>query len=181
MFHSNTELLIDYWRGQRRDDALPARADVDPAQFAPLLPQVFIAGRRSSGVYPLRLVGEFIVDLHGRALRGDDHALFWSPGHRLELQLALERALRHPEPVVISAEGRTDEAVDLRLEVLFAPLAGPDGVPDRFLGLYQPTSSVAVLRGRPVRELMIRAVGGLERSMVTPRLRLAALDGRHIA
>jgi hypothetical protein len=181
MFHSNTELLIDYWRSRQRGDASPARADIDPAHFAPLLSQVFIAGRRGSGVYPLRLVGEFIVDLHRRVSRGDDHALFWAPGHRLELHLSLERALRHPQPVVISAEGRTDEDVDLRLEVLYAPLAGPDGVADRFLGLYQPTSEVALLRGRPVRELMIRAVGGLDRSLVTPRLRLAALDGRRIA
>jgi hypothetical protein len=181
VFHSNTEMLIDYWRGRKAGAPLPARADIDPADFAPLLPQVFIAGRRTSGVYPLRLVGEFLVDLHGRALKGDDLARLWSPGHRIELHLALERALRRPDPVVISAEGRTDEGALMRLEVLFAPLAGPDGDADRFLGLYQPTSTIARLAGRPIRELLIRAVGGTDARSKLPRLRLAALDGRRIA
>ena len=180
MFHSNIELLIDYWRARRGDAALPARNDIDPADFAPLLPQVFMAGRRGSGVYPLRLVGEFVIDLHGRGLRGEDAARLWSPGHRLELQLALEKGVRLPEPVVISAEGATDEGAELRLEVLFAPLAGPDGEADRFLGLYQPTSALAALRDRPIRELMIRAVGGTD-ATPAPRLRLAALHGRRIA
>jgi hypothetical protein len=173
-------MLIDYWRGRKAGAPLPARSEIDPADFAPLLPQVFIAGRRTAGVYPLRLVGEFLLDLHGRSLRGDDLARLWSPGHRIELHLALERALRRPDPVVISAEGRTDEGALLRLEVLFLPLAGPDGEPDRFLGLYQPTSTAVRLAGRPIRELMIRAVGGTDAAK-TPRLRLAALDGRRIA
>jgi len=181
MFHSNTELLIDYWRATKGDGPLPARAEVDPAAFAGLLPQVFIAGRRSSGVYPLRLAGEFVIDLHGRGLRGEDHAQLWSRGHRMELQLALEQALSRGEPVVVSAEGATDEGACLRLEVLFAPLAGPDGLADRFLGLYQPTSAVAPLRGRPVRELQIRAVGGADVRTIAPRLRLAAVDGRRLA
>ncbi len=181
MFHSNIELLIDYWRATRGDAPLPARADIDPADFSGLLPQVFIATRRDSGVYPLRLVGEFVIDLHGRSLRGEDLMRLWAPSHRIELQLALEQALRRRDPVVISAEAQTDEGVQLRLEVLFAPFAGPGDEADRFLGLYQPISTVAALRGRPIRELMIRAVGGADTRLVGPRLRLAALDGRQIA
>jgi len=181
MFHSNTELLIDYWRATKGDAPLPARADVDPAAFASLLPQVFIAGRRGSGVYPLRLIGEFVIDLHARGLRGEDLSQLWARGHRIELQLALEQALGRCEPVVISSEGATDAGASLRLEVLFAPLAGPGGDADRFLGLYQPTSAVAHLRGRPVRELLIRAVGGADARSLPPRLRLAAVDGRRLA
>jgi hypothetical protein len=181
MFHSNIELLIDYWRATRGEAPLPARADIDPADFSSLLSQVFIASRRQSGVYPLRLVGEFVIDLHGRSLRGDDLMRLWAPSHRIELQLALEQTLRRRDPVVISAEGRTDDGQPLRLEVLFAPFAGPDGEADRFLGLYQPTSSITALRGRPIRELLIRAVGGADARAVGQRLRLAALDGRRIA
>lgn len=181
MFHSNTELLIDYWRAAKGDALLPARSDVDPADFAALLPQVFIAGRRNAGAYPLRLVGEFVIDLHARALRGEDLFQLWARGHRIELQIALDQALRRSEPVVISAEGRTDAGDALRLEVMFAPLAGPGGEADRLLGLYQPTSAVHPLRGRPVRELLIRAVGGSDARVQPPRLRLAAVNGRRLA
>src|SRR4051812_15370151 len=99
MFHSNTELLIDYWRGRRGDAALPGRVDIDPIDFAPLLPQTFIAGRLGAGLYPLRLAGERIVDLHGRGLRGENLLDLWSRSHRIELQSALEGALRDPSPL----------------------------------------------------------------------------------
>src|SRR6202000_2736003 len=36
MIHSNTELLIDYWRGLKGVRALPRRSDVDPSGFARL-------------------------------------------------------------------------------------------------------------------------------------------------
>jgi hypothetical protein len=177
MFHSNTELLIDYWRAKRGDDVLPARTDIDPADFAHLLPQTFIVGRLGPGVYPVRLAGEFIIDLHGRGIRGDNILNLWSRLHRVELQSALEGVRRQPTPLVISADTRTDEGLGPRFEVLFAPLSGATGAVDRFIGLYQPTSAVHVLRGRAVRELLIRAVGGVD-LRATPRLRLAALDGR---
>jgi hypothetical protein len=180
MFHSNTELLIDYWRGRRGAAGLPNRTDVDPADFAPLLPQTFIAGRLGAGVYPLRLAGERVVDIHGRGLRGENLIDLWARQHRPELQIALETALRDPAPLVVSAEARTDDGETLKLEIMFAPLAGKEGVADRFLGLYQPTALQRLPR-RPVRDLMIRAVGGADLSQRPPRLRLAAIDGRLIA
>lgn len=180
MFHSNTELLIDYWRAIGGGQKAPPRASVDPARFANLLPQTFIAARHGPGDYHLRLAGEFVIALHGRSLRGESLLSLWSRSHRIELQTALESVLRTPDPLVVSADARADDGVALRLEVLFAPLAGADGRADRFLGLYQPTSAVSPLNGRPVRDLMIRTVGGAELRQI-PRLRLAALDGRRIA
>ena len=180
MFHSNTELLIDYWRAKRGSGALPARTAVDPADFAPLLPQTFILGRMAPGVYPVRLAGEFVVDVHGRGLRGENAMNLWTRLHRIELQSALEGVLRAPQPLVISADARTDEGLTARFEVLFAPLTGASGLPDRFIGLYQPTSATHRLRNHPVRDLLIRAVGGAD-LRVTSHLRLASLDGRRIA
>ena len=180
MFHSNTELLIDYWRARRGDDALPPRTAIDPADFVQLLPQTFILGRTAPGLYPVRLAGEFVVDVHGRGLRGENMLNLWTRLHRIELQSVLEGVLRSPQPMVISADARTDEGLTARFEVLFAPLTGASGLADRFIGLYQPTSATHRLRNRPVRDLLIRAVGGAD-LRVTPRLRLASLDGRLIA
>src|SRR5580692_2586946 len=55
MLHSNTELLIDYWRGRRGGRPMPRRADIDPTGFAALAPQAFIALREPSGDVSFRL------------------------------------------------------------------------------------------------------------------------------
>jgi len=181
MFHSNTERLIDYWRGLAGFGRVPARADVDPSAFADLAPQAFVLGRVGSGIYPVRLAGGFVAALHQRDLRRQNALSLFAQRDRLELQTALESARRRPEPLVatvaVAAEGC---AIDM--EILFAPLAGADGGPDRFLGLYQPLTMVARLRGRPAELFGVRTLRGVgPANEETPRLRLAALDGRRIA
>jgi hypothetical protein len=181
MFHSNTEQLIDYWRSRIGADEIPARAAINPADFAPLMPQVFMLGRIGPGQYRVRLGGGFLADLHGRELRHTDFLRLWEPSARTPLQLALEAVRRHPEPLVIDAEARAGDAA-MRLEILIAPLKGPSGQIDRLIGLYQPTSPAAALKGGVVRALYIRGISTTaEISENFPRLRLASIDGRHTA
>ena len=181
MFHLNTELLIDYWRARRGERRIPARSDIDPAAFAALLPQAFILVRDPDGVFRFRLAGETINDLHGRGLRGEPVDLLWRPDHRRHLAGVLDAALRTAEPVVIDAEALADDGAVRRLEILFAPLGGPVGVPDRFLGLYQSTSAHLRPAKSPLRDLAIRALDGAEARPAGPKLRLAVVDGRRIA
>ena len=181
MFHSNTQQMIDYWRSKRGLGGLPVRADIDPTDFARLAPQVFVLGRTAAGGYPLRLAGGFVADLHGRDLRGADFLSLMSEGGRRVLHAALEAARRRPEPIVARVEAQADEA-GLPLEVLFAPLAGGAGSPERLLGLYQPLSLVAVLEDQPVRRLTIQAIQGASPANEEGHhLRLATLDGRRVA
>ena len=79
---------------------------------------------------------------------------------------------------MIAAEAWSPDAARLRLEVLFLPLRGPDGIADRFLGLYQSISGV--WRG-PVRELALLAGHGVADETLPFHLRLAAVDGRQPA
>jgi hypothetical protein len=181
MFHSNTETLIDYWRARKGSRGAPARADIDPAQFPGLLAQVFIAGQGDAGAWPLRLAGEMLVEVHGAGLRGADLIGLWAPGYRAPLQRALEAALRAPDLLVINAEASAREGDIRRLEILFAPLLGPSGAPDRFLGLYQPLGASAGFGARPLGELRMRAIGGAGHAAPAPGLRLAAVDWRQIA
>jgi hypothetical protein len=181
MFHSTTERLIDYWRSCSRDGRAPARSAVDPADFPELLPRIFMLGRMRAGVYPVRLAGGFVTDLHGRDLRLQNGLSLWSQRDRARLQTALEETRQRPEPLVATAEAIADGA-SLRMEVLFAPLAGLDAGPDRFLGLYQPLSLTARLMGRPAAELAIRSLNRAgPANEEAPRIRLATLDGRRIA
>ncbi len=138
-------------------------------------------GRIAPGQYRVRLGGGFLADLHGRELRHVDFIRLWEPAARTPLQLALEAVLRHPEPLVITADARAGEGV-MRMEVLVAPLRAPSGKTDRLMGLYQPLSPAAALKGGVVRSLSIRGITTTAQTNDQfPRLRLAAVDGRRIA
>ena len=139
-------------------------------------------GRKGSGQYHFRLAGGFIADLHGRDLKDEDLTRLWSPEDRTQLQLSLELARRKPDPVVATAQARTELGAVLELEILFMPLAAPSGEVDRVMGFYQPTSPVAALVGQPISVLSvtsIRTIGA--QGAMPPHLRLAAVDGRRIA
>lgn len=178
MFHPNTERLIDYWRSCRGAGFLPPRAAIDPGAFTELLPQVFILGRQGPGTYPVRLSGGYVAELHGRELRGDAFLSVWARPDRPLVQSALELARRSPDPVVIGALVRAHGVPSVEMEVLIAAMTGRTGEADRYLGLYQPTSTVRQLDGRPALDLAVRHIAGAESA---PRLRLAAVHGRQIA
>lgn len=174
-FHPNTQRLIDYWRSL---GAQPRRASVDPAHFSNLAPRTFVLGRQATGLYPFRLAGGFVADLHGRDLRGQNGLDLFREGDRHLVKTALETARRRPEPVVATVQARAAGA-ELPVEILFAPLIGE---PDRFLGLYQPLAMVARLNGAPVKDFALGAIRGVgPANELTPQLRLATLDGRRVA
>jgi hypothetical protein len=181
VFHSNTERLIDYWRSRGGEGGLPTRMAVNPADFADIMSQVFIVGRVATGIYPVRLAGGFVADLHQKDLRQQNALTLFRERDRLDLKAALEAGRRRPEPVVATVDVLTEGPV-LPMEILFAPLAAAEGSPERYLGLYQPLGMVSRLRGLPAREIALRNVVGMgPANEFTPRLRLATLDGRRIA
>ena len=184
MFHSNTEQLIDYWRQRRGNAAVPQRSAIDPTDFAQLLPQVVILGRRGPGQYHFRLAGGFVSDLHGRGLRSEDLMRIWRLDDRTQVQLALESIRRRSAPLVIEteAEALSDSPGLMSLEIVLMPLAGVNGEVDRMLGLYQPTSPAAALRGHPIRPFKLNAIRtvGDDGEGQLPQLRLAAVNGRSI-
>ncbi|WP_249138266.1 PAS domain-containing protein [Phenylobacterium montanum] len=159
----------------------PARASVDPSEFTPLLPQIFIVGRRGFGDYGFRLAGAFLADLHGRDLREENILNLWEPEDRHPLQMALETVRRRVEPLVVDADAWPEYGLPVRIELMMAPLTGLSGDVDRMIGLYQPLSPTAVLMNRKVQSLSIRNIlsGGLGEPL--PHLRLAAVNGRRIA
>jgi len=185
MSHSNTQRLTDYWRARRGVLRAPLRSNVDPSDFADLLPQVFMLGRLGAGHYSFRLAGGLLTDLHGQELRKADFSSLWVQFDRAQLNSAMENALRRSHVLVIEADGATAQGGVAAFEILLAPLVSKNGF-DRFLGLYQPTSPLSRLDDRPVSRLsikLIRALAGAPdmADQTVPQLRLAAVDGRRIA
>lgn len=177
MAHSNTERLMAYWRQRRGDRRLPRRSDIDPTGFARLASSAFLAGFERDGDLRFRLAGEDVIELHGRPLAGRSLSSFWTPGHRGRVLKLARLALHAAQPLVILAAAEGSDGAEAHLEVLIAPLTGPDGSADRFLGLYQLTSGV---HPAPLRSLVIV---GADASAISGRapLRLAAVDGLRIA
>ena len=179
--HLNTKRLIDYWRSRAGEGRLPDRRAIDPTHFPKLLSQVFVTGREDIGVYPLRLVGGFVAELHAQDLRHQNALTLFRPQDRHDLRVGLEAARRRPEPVLVKAE-ITTAGPSLPIEILFLPLAPSPGSPERFLGFYQPLGMVARLQGLPALAIAVEQVINMGRANEgSPRLRLAAVDGRRIA
>jgi len=181
VFHSNTEQLIEYWRGRRIGPMAPARASIDPSEFIQVLPQIFILGRRSFGDYAFRLTGDLLSQLHGRDLREEALLDLWRREDRRPLQMALETVRRRVEPLIVDCDAWPGDGLPVRIELMMAPLTGASGDIDRMIGLYQPLSPTAVLMNRKIHSLSIRSLilGGAGEGL--PHLRLAAVNGRRIA
>lgn len=183
LFHSNTELLIDHWRELARDGRAPGRRALDPGRLPKLVPQLLMLGRDGPGDYRIRLTGALVVQVHrrGETLVGRDGLGGWGQDDRLSLRAALEQARRRCQPVVVRADALWGP-VGVQLEMMFAPLAGDDGGPERVLGFYQPLAPLPTASNLPPPQFVLRRLEHLEPPAgVTPRLRLAALDGRTVA
>ncbi|MDG2522627.1 PAS domain-containing protein [Caulobacter segnis] len=182
MFHPGTQKLIDCWTTARVDSTAPSRRDIDPANFAKLLPQVFILGRHGPGLYPFRLAGGFLNSVHGGGLNGKNGLRLWSVADRPKIQAALESIRRVAEPVVITTELTAEGMPAASMEVLLAPMAGPDGEVDRYLGLYQPTAPLQRNNDEVVEAMVMHSIHWADPAVAaSPALRLATLDGRRIA
>jgi hypothetical protein len=179
MFHSSTERLIEYWSGRKAAGRVPARAAINPGDFSELLPQVFILGRDAAGVYPFRLAGGFVAELHSRDLRGDNMLDLWAPLDRAGLAESLEHARAAGEPLVVTADIYATGVASVGMEVTFLPLTTADGEVSRYLGLYQPIAMVSRLMGQAAEQLSIRRADTAP--AVRPALRLVALEGRRLA
>lgn len=58
--------MLGYWRERWREGRLPARAEIDPVDFAPLLPDIAILDVLDDGMFRFRLVGETVNARYGQ-------------------------------------------------------------------------------------------------------------------
>jgi len=139
------------------------------------------AGGGGTGPFRSRVAGGFVSDLHRADLRGTCLLERFRPGDRWQLKSALEFSRGRPEPLVVHADILADSVAPVAMEILLAPLRGPVGGVDRFIGLYQPTAMISRLQGRPALALAIGGISRADGGEAAPSLRLASVDGRRIA
>lgn len=175
MFHSGTQRLIDLWSDLPGAGRIPMRADFDPVTLGRALPQAVIIDRGQPAL-PVRLAGGWVETLHGQPLRGTNWLRLWQTDSRQLVHASAIQAFREARPVVLAA---AVSQMSGALEIVMAPLRGPDGTADRLIGLYQwtrPADRAAKDIG-PLSARMAVGVGPAGR----PPLVLAALNGRRVA
>lgn len=175
MFHSGAQRLIEVWRALPDAGRIPARAALDPALFGAVLPQVFLLAE-ADGEIRFVLAGEQAERLFGPTARGRPWSRPWSPSSRALAISIPARARREARPVVLLAERG---ASDRTAEIAIAPLRGPGGGVDRWVGLAQETGARAAGSADESAPLRLRRV--VDAGPPHPALSLAAVDGRRIA
>jgi hypothetical protein len=188
MFHASTQKLIDDWARRCEGRRAPLRADFSPTTLGELMPQLCMLDARDDS---FRLIGGLISDLHGQDLRGELFQSLWRPEDAAKAAAATAEVRATLQPVVVSALAHTAEGYETRLEIALAPLLGAGGHVERLLGLYQPTSSLARLLGKPVLTLSFRnqqpadATEPLWTAQTAQPsktgLRVVSVDGRRVA
>ena len=180
VFHSGIQRLVDAWAALPGAARIPDRAAFDPNALGRLLPQVFIAERRDEGLV-FRLAGGWIERVHGRPLKGAYLLEVWRRESRLMVHRGLAQAFRDGRPMIFSADMEMEDGALLPAEIAAAPLRGPNGLPDRLLGLYQPLSADGD-EAKAVQGLVVRAMTPATTPVARrAALTLAAVDGRRIA
>ncbi len=180
MAHPNTQKLIQTWRSHRVGQALPARTALSPLDLGPMLPQILMLGHEN-GEEIVRLSGGLIADLYGRDLRGSLLSALWPKHERPLLADALNRARKVAAPVVLTVDAEAPNGESIGVEICLAPLTGPNGAPDRTIGLFQPISMVGRLMGQRIRALSLRGAVVMTEPNPEPKLRLVALNGLRVA
>jgi hypothetical protein len=77
MKHPLTRELYDYWNGRRGEEAMPERADIDPAAIRRILADTFVLAVEPGQNPRFRVAGTKVCELFGRELRGDDFMGLW--------------------------------------------------------------------------------------------------------
>jgi hypothetical protein len=172
MFHTGTQTMIDAWEALAETaGGVPARADLDPAVFPALTPQLLMLERRGEGL--VRFAGGWAEAFLGRPLKGADWLSLWRSESRPLAALAARQAWREGRPVVLAAEAG---AAFEPLEITLAPLRAQ---PERLIALVQPLTAAgrATERVGLLGAAAVMAVGEARRAP----LARAAQAGRRVA
>ena len=86
--------LYDYWTRQRGDRAVPLRSAIEPADIAPILPDVFILEHNRLDDPRFRLAGTRLCAQFGRELKGAGFDRLFAPDLRTRVVARLTRIFK---------------------------------------------------------------------------------------
>ncbi|WP_421791213.1 PAS domain-containing protein [Hyphobacterium sp.] len=150
MMHAHARTLMSYWDSRRRDDAVPARADIAASDLRDLLGNLFMLQRHDASHHVFRLAGTKLCELHQRELRDQNFLSFWRGYDREQVRLLLESVLANAAPGGAHLTAHSLNGDKLEVELVVTPIASASGKVDRLLGLYQPLQKPDRFAQRPI-------------------------------
>lgn len=130
--------LYDYWTRQRGERAVPLRSAIEPADIAPILPDVFILEHSRLADPRFRLAGTRICAQFARELKGTGFDALFAPDQRTRVARIVENVMAHTAPAVMQValvDGRLDTT---EAEIVLLPLASKGKAADRIIGAFAP-------------------------------------------
>ena len=130
--------LYDYWTRQRGERAVPLRSAIEPADIAPILPDVFILEHSRPDDPRFRLAGTRFCAQFGRELKGTGFDMLFASDLRSRVARITENVMAHAAPAVLQialVDGRRETT---EAEVILLPLATKGRTADRIIGAFAP-------------------------------------------
>lgn len=166
--------LYNYWTRQRGDRRVPLRSAIEPADIAPILPDVFILEHGRLHDPRFRLAGTRLCAQFGRELKATAFDTLFAPDQRNRIARITENVMAHAAPAVMQValvDGRLETT---EAEIVLLPLASNGKVADRIIGAFAPLPG----QRQPLSAFRYATLGAL--SVIDPS-RARSLEGNRPA
>ena len=130
--------LYEYWTRRRGERPVPLRSAIEPADIAPILPDIFILEHNRLRHPRFRLAGTRLCAQFGRELKEADFDALFAPDLRARMARIAENVMVHATPAVMTVHV-VDGAMDTTdAEIVLLPLASKGKAADRIIGAFAP-------------------------------------------
>ena len=124
MKNAATVALYQHWQRLRGSGTEVARADIQPRDFGPLLPDLFLLETDLAAGAPFRYCGAALARRYGRDLEGEGFLALWGAADQALVRRHLAEMGDHRSGVVMGVMAETAGAGVISFELLLLPLKG---------------------------------------------------------
>ncbi|MGD9481500.1 PAS domain-containing protein [Shinella sp. G-2] len=130
--------LYDYWTRQRGERAVPLRSAIEPADIAPILPDVFILESGRLHAPRFRLAGTRFCAQFGLELKGAGFDALFAADQRGRIAKIAENVMTRATPAILAVQLVDGVLETTEAEILLLPLATKGRTADRIIGTFAP-------------------------------------------
>jgi hypothetical protein len=160
MKHDGTAELLAYWNRLRGKRPAPERSEIEPAEIARQLPDIFILENPEAGDVRFRLAGTRLCAMHGCELKGTRFLTLWSDEDRAGISQIVQLVVGDKSAVVIDHEGTSLSGRRANFETLLLPLGASTDA--RLIGSTIALDQAYWLGADRIVENSVRAISRIE-------------------
>jgi hypothetical protein len=131
--YPDIDVMLAYWRGKKGDRALPARSDIDPLEFARVLPRIMMVEVSTDPLdFRYRVAGTGLFAMHGRELTGKSAIELDPPEFGALIHRHYAEAVARRAPILHLIELTVDYVATSYARIIL-PLSGDGARVDRLI------------------------------------------------